>query len=172
MRQVRLGIGGVAMALVLLTAACGGDNKPSTGGSASDSGSGSGSGSGTAAAGTTAAGGSATTAAATPPVSLEGTVNDHGSATVKDGETLEMELDDFYFGPTFVTGPAGAKVKVDLTNEGTRSHTFTIDSAKIDQQIDKDGKATVEVTLPASGALAFYCRFHVSGGMQGAFTVG
>jgi plastocyanin len=27
------------------------------------------------------------------------------------------------------------------------------------------------VTLPASGTLAFYCKFHVSGGMQGAFTV-
>jgi plastocyanin len=153
------------MALVLVTAACGGDNKPSSSASSgAASGSGSGSGSGTAA--------PSGTAAATPPVSLPGTVNDHGSATVKDGDSIEMELDDFYFGPTFVTGPAGAKVKLELANEGTQSHTFTIDSAKIDQQLDKDGKATVDVTLPASGTLAFYCRFHVSGGMQGAFTVG
>ena len=43
-----------------------------------------------------------------------------------------MELDDFYFGPTFVSGPAGAKVTIDLSNEGQKNHTFTIDSAKID----------------------------------------
>jgi plastocyanin len=155
------------MALVLVASACGGDNKPSsssgtTTASGSDSGSGSGSASGTA---TSAAAGSA-------PVSLPGTVNDHGTGTVKDGGDLEMELDDFYFGPTFVTGPAGAKVTLNLSNEGQKSHTFTIDSAKIDQQVDPGKKATVQVTLPASGTLAFYCRFHVSGGMQGAFTIG
>ena len=99
-------------------------------------------------------------------------MNDKGTGTVKDGGDLEMELDDFYFGPTFVTGPAGAKVKVDLSNEGEKAHTFTIDSAKIDQRLDPGQKATVEVTLPASGNLAFYCKFHVSGGMQGAFTIG
>ena len=169
MRRLRVGVGAGAMALVLVASACGGDNKPSsssatTSASASGSGSGSGSSSGTAAA-TSAPAGSA-------PVSLPGTVNDHGTGTVKDGGELEMELDDFYFGPTYVTGPAGAKVKIDLANEGQKGHTFTIDSAKIDQQLDPGAKATVEVTLPASGSLAFYCRVHGSGGRQGAVTVG
>jgi plastocyanin len=165
MGRLRSGVGAGAMALVLLASACGGDNKPSSSsGTTSASGSGSGSGS--------ASGTASSAPAGSAPVSLPGTVNEHGSSTVKDGGDLEMELDDFYFGPTFITGPAGAKVKVDLTNEGEKSHTFTIDSAKIDQQLDPGAKATVEVTLPASGSLAFYCRFHVSGGMQGAFTIG
>src|SRR5215207_9853949 len=168
MRRLRMGAGAGVMALVLVVAACGGDNKPSTSGAGTTSASGSASGSGSGSPSGTAAG--ATTAA--PAVSLPGTVNDHGAGTVEANGTLEMELDDFYFGPTFVTGPAGAKVKLELANEGTKSHTFTIDAAKIDQQLDPDGKATVEVTLPASGTLAFYCKFHVSGGMQGAFTVG
>jgi plastocyanin len=163
MGRLRLGVGAGAMALVLVTAACGGDNKPSSSsGTTTASGSGSGSGSDSA---TSAAAGSA-------PVSLPGTVNDKGTGTATNGGDLEMELDDFYFGPTFVTGPAGAKVKVELNNEGEKAHTFTIDSAKIDQRLDPGQKATVEVTLPASGNLAFYCKFHVSGGMQGAFTVG
>ena len=98
-------------------------------------------------------------------------MNDHGTKAVTDGGDLEVELDDFYFGPTFITGPANAKVKVELANEGEKNHTFTIDSAKIDQEVDSGKKATVEVTLPASGSLAFYCKFHVSGGMQGAFSV-
>jgi len=153
------------MALVLVASACGGDNKPSSSSgttTASGSGSGSGSASGTA---SSAASGSA-------PVSLPGKVNDHGTGTVKDGGQLELELDDFYFGPTFISGPANAKVKLELNNEGEKSHTFTIDSAKIDQQVEPGQKGTVEVTLPASGSLAFYCKFHISGGMQGAFTIG
>ena len=92
--------------------------------------------------------------------------------TVKDGASVEMEMDDFYFGPTYLTGPAGAKVTLELSNEGQKNHTFTIDSAKIDQQVDPGQKATVQVTMPASGSLAFYCKFHVSGGMQGAFAIG
>jgi plastocyanin len=165
MGRLRVGVGAGAMALVLVASACGGDNKPSSSsGTTTASGSGSGSGS--------ASGTAASTPASSPAVSLPGTVNDHGSGTVKDGGDLDMELDDFYFGPTFVTGPAGAKVKVDLNNEGQKAHTFTIDSAKIDQRLDPGQKATVEVTLPASGTLAFYCKFHVSGGMQGAFTIG
>jgi len=150
------------MALVLVAAGCGGDNKPSSSSGTTASGSASGSGSGSA---------SGTAAAGSAPVSLPGTVNDHGTKAVTDGGELEMELDDFYFGPTFVTGPANAKVKIELSNEGQKNHTFTIDSAKIDQVVDPGQKATVEVTLPASGSLAFYCKFHVSGGMQGAFAV-
>ena len=168
MGRLRLGVGAGAMALVLVASACGGDNKPSSSSdttSASGSGSGSGSGSASGTAASTPAGSAA-------PVSLPGTVNEHGTGTVTDGGSLEMELDDFYFGPTYVTGPAGAKVTLELANEGQKTHTFTIDSAKIDQQLDPGAKATVQVTLPASGSLAFYCRFHVSGGMQGAFTIG
>jgi plastocyanin len=166
MGRLRLGVGAGAMALVLVAAACGGDNKPSsssdtTSASGSGSGSGSGSASGTA---SSAPSGSAA-------VSLPGKVNDHGTKAVTDGGELEMELDDFYFGPTFVTGPAGAKVTIDLSNEGQKNHTFTIDSAKIDTQVNPGQKATVEVTLPASGTLAFYCKFHIDAGMQGAFSV-
>src|SRR4029079_10602747 len=99
-------------------------------GTTSASGSGSGSGS-------DSASGTATSAASgSAPVSLPGKVNEHGTKAVTAGGELEMELDDFYFGPTYVTGPAGAKVKIDLSNEGQKNHTFTIDSAKIDTEVD------------------------------------
>jgi len=62
---------------------------------------------------------------------------------------------------------------VSLKNEGNTQHTFTIDALGVDQTLDPDQKATVTVTLPASGATNFYCRFHgptaTNQGMQGAF---
>jgi plastocyanin len=98
---------------------------------------------------------------------LSGSVTDKGTKTVS-GSSIEIEADDFYFKPTFVDAKPGTKLTVELNNEGKNTHTFTIDSAKIDQQLDPGKKATVQVTVPSSGNLNFYCRFHRGSGMQGA----
>jgi plastocyanin len=90
-----------------------------------------------------------------------------------DGEpsngSIEAELDNFYFGPAFIKAKPGSTVKVELHNEGSVEHTFTIDSANIDQTLKPDAKKTVTVKVPSSGSLQFYCRFHKGQGMQGAF---
>lgn len=126
------------------------------------------------------AGGTALAGVATksnPPVKLEGKVNNKGTKQVKKGK-ISIEEDDFYFKPTFPKSKLGSKVTVSLQNEGNTQHTFTIPSLGIDTVLDADKKATVDVTLPTDGALAFYCRFHgpttsapgaSNQGMQGAF---
>jgi uncharacterized cupredoxin-like copper-binding protein len=111
-------------------------------------------------------------AAKNPPVSLQGKVTNKGEKTVKKGK-ISVEADDFYFKPTFEKSKLGSSVKVSLENEGNTQHTFTIPSLGIDTVLDPGKKATVDVTLPTDGALAFYCRFHgpdaTNQGMQGAF---
>lgn len=104
----------------------------------------------------------------TAPVVLPGTVNDHGKGDATSG-TLEVELDDFYFAPTYIKGKPGAKVMLNLTNEGEAGHTFTVDQPKVDVTVAAGGTGVAGLTLPTSGALAFYCRFHKAQGMQGAF---
>jgi plastocyanin len=108
-----------------------------------------------------------------PPVSLEGKVTNKGEKSVKKGK-ITVEADDFYYKPTFVKAKLGSKVSVKLKNEGEAQHTFTIPSLGVDTVVDEGKSATVDVTLPTDGALAYYCRFHgepPSGGqgMQGAF---
>jgi plastocyanin len=108
-----------------------------------------------------------------PPVQLEGEVTNKGEKTVKKSK-ITIEEDDFFFKPTFSKAKLGTTVKVTLRNKGDAQHTFTIPSLGIDSTLDAGKKATVEVTLPTDGALAFYCRFHGSPpgggqGMQGAF---
>jgi plastocyanin len=111
-------------------------------------------------------------AAKNPPVSLQGKVTNKGAKTVKKGK-ISVEADDFYFKPTFEKAKLGSSVKVSLENEGNTQHTFTIPSLGVDTVLDPGKKATVDVTLPTDGALAFYCRFHgpdaTNQGMQGAF---
>jgi uncharacterized cupredoxin-like copper-binding protein len=122
-------------------------------------------------AGTSLVGGVAL-AAKNPPVSLQGKVTNKGEKTVKSGK-ISVEADDFYFRPTFGKSKLGSTVKVSLKNEGKTQHTFTIPSLGIDTVLDPGKKATVDVTLPTDGALAFYCSLHgpnaTNQGMQGAF---
>ena len=98
---------------------------------------------------------------------LSGSVNDKGTQTVS-GSTLKLEADDFYFKPTFIDAKPGTKLTVTIENEGQNTHTFTIDSAKVDEEMSPGKDATVTVTVPSSGNLNFYCRFHRGQGMQGA----
>ena len=147
---------------VLLLAACSDDS-----GDVNSSGSASGSGSGSAS-GTDQAEVDRLTSAA----GLEGDVNVEGEAvgSPKDGK-LETELDDFYFGPTFIEADPGSTLTLTLHNEGNTDHTFTIDSTDIDQTVSPGDEAEVEVDVPDSGAVAYYCRFHKASGMQGAIVV-
>jgi plastocyanin len=86
-----------------------------------------------------------------------------------------MEADDednltkFYFKPTFVRVTPGGKVTVKVENEGNTDHNFSITALNIDQTIAKGQDKEITFTLPSSGAVAFFCKFHVGSGMQGAF---
>jgi plastocyanin len=103
------------------------------------------------------------------PVKLEGTVNDDGgNGEVSNGE-VEMELDNFYFGPTYTKAKPGETVTISLKNEGDTTHTFTIDSLDINESLEPDATAEVEITMPESGAIRYYCEIHGDDGMQGAF---
>jgi plastocyanin len=141
----------VALLLGLSLTACGGDDD--------NGGSGSGSGSGT---------GSETAEA---PVDLGTAVNNEGSTDLgsETSASVDMELDDNYFKPTFVKATPGATVTVNLENEGGSTHTFTIEGSDVSEELSSGDTAQVEVTVPDDGALEFRCRFHGGAGMVGAF---
>jgi plastocyanin len=97
--------------------------------------------------------------------------NDHGTKAVEDNGKTEVEMDDFYFEPTVLEGKPGQKVTLELKNEGNTEHSFTIDSEKVDRELGPGEEAEVDVTIPKSGVVSFYCKFHKSSGMAGALAV-
>jgi plastocyanin len=121
-------------------------------------------------------GGSSTTSASTSsqsgnasqPVSLPGTTNDKGTQTAS-GNEITVELDDFYFNPTFIKGTPGQALTVHLKNEGKNAHTFTSAALNVDKTLQPGQDADVQVMLPQTGATEYHCQFHQSSGMQGAF---
>jgi plastocyanin len=96
---------------------------------------------------------------------------DHGTAEAEDG--MEVELDDFYFGPTVIEATPGQAFKVELFNEGGTPHTFTIDSLAINVTLSPEQRMEVTITAPEeAGTIPFYCKIHqASSNMQGALVV-
>jgi plastocyanin len=142
--RTRLAIAVAAMVIALVVAACGGDGSGGGGG-----------------------GKSASASTAKAPVQLSGQVNNRGTKTATGGK-IAVEADDYYFSPTFIKAKPGSTLTIEIKNEGTMLHSYTIDAAKVDALIPAGKKGQVTVTVPKSGNLNFYCKFHKGLGMQGA----
>src|SRR5262245_58808496 len=97
--------------------------------------------------------------------------NNHGTKAVESSGRTEVELDDFYFEPTVLKGKAGEKVELELKNEGTVEHSFTVESQGIDKDLEPGDEGEVMVTIPKSGMVSFFCKYHKSDGMAGALAV-
>jgi plastocyanin len=99
-------------------------------------------------------------------------MNLHGTKDVSGMDDVDMELDDNYFGPTILKGDPGQTLKIELENEGSTEHNFSIDDQKIDQDVEEGEDASVMVTFPDSGVLQFYCSYHKQLGMVGGLETG
>ena len=93
---------------------------------------------------------------------------DHGTKDASGMDELDVELDDDYFEPTVITGTPGQKLKLELENEGSNEHNLTLEAQKLDQDVEAGEKAEVTVTIPQSGQVSFYCKYHKQLGMAGA----
>ena len=85
---------------------------------------------------------------------------------------LDLEADEYYFEPAFLRGTPGQKLKLEIENESSTLHSFTIPEQKLDMDIPPKGKVVVEVTFPPSGVVRFFCRFHSELGMDGELMTG
>jgi predicted lipoprotein with Yx(FWY)xxD motif len=110
-----------------------------------------------------------------PPVTLPGNLTNKGTRAAT-GDRISIDERDLSFAPTFVKARAGATLTVTVHNVGTLVHTFTIPGRGVDVALRPGASATLQVVVPTTGALMFFCRFHgYSGtpsggsGMQGAF---
>jgi plastocyanin len=97
--------------------------------------------------------------------------NDHGTKDVSGESSLELEQDNYYFSPTILMGSAGEKLTLELSNEGSALHNFSVTDQGIDQDVPSGKKAEVTVTFPQSGTLVFFCKYHQTLGMVGALEV-
>ena len=96
----------------------------------------------------------------TTPLSSGELANFHGIKDVSGQASVEIELDDYYFGPTILTGKPGQTLKLEMHNEGKNQHNFTLSTQGINLTLDPDKTGEVTVTFPQSGSASFFCAFH------------
>jgi len=101
--------------------------------------------------------------------------NDKGTKDVSGASSAELELNNegnvYYFEPTILKGTAGEKMTLELSNEGSALHNFSVTDQNVDQDVPSGQKAEVTVTFPQSGTLVFFCKYHQTLGMVGALEV-
>jgi YVTN family beta-propeller protein len=100
------------------------------------------------------------------------TFADHGTTDVKGQAELDLEADDYYFAPTFLRGEPGQKLTLEIENESGTLHNISLPEQHIDTDIPPKGKVKVEVTIPPSGVVHFFCKFHGALGMNGELLAG
>jgi plastocyanin len=104
---------------------------------------------------------------ATTPLSNGETASFHGERDITNGPaSVAVELDDFYFGPTILVGKPGASVKLELENEGTVEHNFSLTAQNVSTDVEPGQKAEVTVTFQ-TGTAPFFCKYHAPKGMRG-----
>jgi YVTN family beta-propeller protein len=92
---------------------------------------------------------------------------DHGSRDVTSLRVVKMEADDYYFGPTFLRGKPGQRLRLRIENESGTLHNITLAAQQIDRDILPKKTIELDVIVPASGTLVFSCKFHGPLGMNG-----
>ena len=99
-----------------------------------------------------------------------------GTQDISGKSTFELEMDNdngkFYFKPTVLKGTAGQQLTLTLKNEGNTVHNFSLVGSEangVDVQAGQEG--SVQVTVPQSGFVEFFCKYHRSLGMVGELTV-
>jgi len=100
------------------------------------------------------------------------TINNQGTGELSSDGKLTLEMDDRYFKPTFIKAMPGQTVNLGLENEGELPHNFTLTAANQDETVQPGGKKEITFTLPQTGDVAFFCKFHAEQGMRGAFFFG
>jgi len=92
-------------------------------------------------------------------------------ATAGPDGALNVTQVNFRFQPDSLSAQSGKAVTVNVVNNGTTSHTFTITELNVDKTLSPGEAATVTFTPSKTGTFAYFCRFHRSRGMEGKLQV-
>lgn len=106
-----------------------------------------------------------------PPTRTSVAAADHGTLDVTGKTSVEIEADDSYFAPTWLTGLPGQALELVVENESGALHNFSLAAQQIDVDIPPHGKSIVKLVFPSTGSVRFFCKIHEALGMHGALQI-
>ena len=101
--------------------------------------------------------------------------NDHGTQDATGTSTFTIGADNdssgYFFNPTILLGSAGQSITLDIKNDGSIEHNFSITSMNVNITIQPGASQEVKVTFPQTGTVEYFCSFHHALGMAGELSV-
>jgi plastocyanin len=100
------------------------------------------------------------------------------ATTLASNAPFTITQKDFSFDPNNISVAANTKFEMDVRNNGSVAHTFTITdtepnpeglASNLDQVIQPGGRTTIVYTV--KNDVTFFCRFHRNRGMAGLLQV-
>ena len=74
-------------------------------------------------------------------------------------------------GATFLCGRPGQHLRLNVENRASTLHNLSMPAPGIDRDLPPRGRVALEVTVPATGPVAFFCKFHGPLGQNGQVLV-
>jgi plastocyanin len=101
--------------------------------------------------------------------------NDHGTEDATGKATFEIEATNdtsgYYFKPTILQGSGGQSITLEIKNDGSVPHNFSITSMNVNVTVQPGASQEVKVTFPQTGTVEYFCSFHHALGMAGELSV-
>ena len=101
--------------------------------------------------------------------------NDHGTEDATGKSTFEIEASNdssgYFFKPTILQGSGGQSITLEIKNDGSVPHNFSITSMNVNVTVEPGASQEVKVTFPQTGTVEYFCSFHHALGMAGELSV-
>jgi plastocyanin len=101
--------------------------------------------------------------------------NDHGTEDATGKATFEIEATNdtsgYFFKPTILQGSGGQSITLEIKDDGSVPHNFSITSMNVNVTVQPGASQEVKVTFPQTGTVEYFCSFHHALGMAGELSV-
>ncbi|HDR4419475.1 TPA: cupredoxin domain-containing protein [Bacillus cereus] len=91
--------------------------------------------------------------------------------SIDSPKVIEVELNDDYFQPNFITIPIKESTILLLKNKGKHEHTFTVKKLDIDVVVESGKEKNITVKPKHTGTYELICRYHLLKGMEGKIII-
>ena len=75
-------------------------------------------------------------------------------------DAIQLAMDDEVFNPDVLQVPADTPVTLEITNEGSENHNFTIESLNVSTGPMEPGDVKTATFTPEAGTTEFVCTWH------------
>ena len=83
---------------------------------------------------------------------------------------LQVEAEDYAFRPASLGGRPGTPLRLRVTSRSSTLHNFTLPAQRIDRDIAPGDTVEIDLAVPPSGSVPFFCKFHAALGQRGELT--